>query len=328
MSIVVVSNDKPAAVEPTSAKPAEDKGEAASDTDTSAPEAKAPEQEEAEDSETTATEVKDETEELEPQEKGDDKTEEGTEEKPKKKSGIQRRVDKLTKRASAAEIRAMAAEQELAVLKQRQSLNGVGEPKVETPKPLTAEGEPQPETFDNHKDYIKALAKWEAKQLFKEERQSQEKVRLQTEQAKVAQSYGERERAFSEKTKDYRDVLESVDDIIAPPTVLQAIRENGPELAYELAKNRDEMIRICKLPPLAAAIEMGVLKSKVHSKTSGGTQETKRVSSAPAPIAGVGGGGKATAPPKSLEEAAKISFAEYKKLRDEQLKPKRRQASG
>jgi hypothetical protein len=326
VSIVVVSNEKPAA-EPAPAKPAEDKVEASSETDKPAPEAKASEQEEVTDSGTETTEAEEKAEESEPTDKVELDAEEGTEEKPKKKSGIQRRVDKLTKRATAAEIRAMAAEQELAVLKQRQALNGAGEPKVETAKPITAEGEPQPETFDDHKSYVKALAKWEAKQLFQEERRSQEKVRLQTEQAKVAQSYDEREKAFAEKTKDYRETLESVDDIVAPPIVLQVIRENGPELAYELAKNREEMIRICKLPPLAAAIEMGVLKSKVHSKASSGT-ETKRVSSAPAPIAGVGGGGKATAPPKSLDEAAKTSFAEYKKLREEQLKPKGRQASG
>lgn len=114
-------------------------------------------------------------------------------------------------------------------------------------------------------------------------------------------------------------------------TVQQVIleSENGPALAYELAKNVAEANRIAMLPPIAAARELGKIESRIASKASEGkqntTQETKRVSSAPKPIAPITSG-KTSAPPKNLDEAAKDSYAAYKKLRTEQLKKARRQA--
>lgn len=333
MTIQTVSNEKPA--ETPAPAPEADKAttpagkEAPASQET--PPASAPTEEdrqnEPEKSEISGTETEEgnepETEGAESLESDAQKVEGQTEEKPKKKSGFQKRIDKLNARYADKEREAEYWRQQ--ALKTAPK----ADPRVEPAKLATAEGEPQPETFDDHKSYVKALTKWETKQLLAEERQGQERSRLQTEQANQAKTYSERAKVFSEAHPDFDDVIAEVGEMPISPTV-QAIllsSENGPAMAYELAKNPEEARRILGLSPLQAALEMGVLKSRIASKASAEKkQETKRVTSAPSPLAPVGGGGKATAPKKSLDELAKTDFAAFKKAREEGLKQSRRRA--
>lgn len=325
MSIQVRSNE-PAPETKTVEAPAAVKAEGSetkSVEQLSAPEARSSEQKETSESEPEGKEATKDTEEetQETEAAGTElKTDEPESDKAgKKKGGFQRRIDKLNARVSAKE-------QEAEYWRQ-QALKGASEPKKDQvdSKPSQSEGKPNVDDFTSHADFVEKLTDWKTKQALKEHTQALEQSRLQTEQANAAKSYSDRAKAFLEKHPDFNEVLADIETPLSA-TVKEIIvsSEMGPELAYELAKNPEEFERVCKLPPLAAAREMGKLESRLTvSAPQEKKTELKKITKAPNPVNPVGTGGKGAAP-KSLSDPT-ISQAEYEKLRAEQMK-KRRQA--
>ena len=324
MSIEVISNE-PAPKTP--AAPASEATAQGSGETTSSVPAENAEQNESEASETPETETP-EGEEPEPKD-GDPDPKEGNDDKAgKKKSGSQRNREKIEK-LRAAKTR---AEQESEFWKQ-QALKSAGEPKPDPkvePKPAAAsEGKPRPEKFDTHAEYVEALTDWKTDQKLNEREQKAEKTRLESEQAKLGQSHADRITSFKASHDDFDEMMDNLADVPRTPALEHVIKssENGPELLYELAKKPEEAKRIAMLPYGAMLREIGKFEAGIAAKSASEPKpETKRVSSAPKPIAPVGGGGKASAPPKTLEEAANHSFAEFKRIRSEHLKQNRRRA--
>lgn len=277
----------------------------------SAPGVKAPEQKPAatsEAAESEANEVEDDSadrEEAEPEQ-----TDESDKDKTPKKSGFQKRIDKLNARARAAQ-------QETEYWKQ-QALKGAGSnqetPKVET-KAEPSEGKPVADKFDTHAEYVEALADWKTDQKLKERDQKQEQSRLQTEQAGLLKSHNDRIKSFADKTDDFGEMMGNLDDVRSP--VMQQIiveSEHGPALLYELAKDPEEALRISKLSPLAIARELGKLESKLTPTASEKKPEPKKKTEAPAPVTPVGSkGGSAHKP---LDE---MDYQEFKRARAAQL---------
>jgi len=231
----------------------------------------------------------------------------------KKKSGFQRRVEKLNKRLSVAE-------QEKEYWREL-ALKNTQNPEKTQPAETTQkaqEGKPSPDDFETHEDYVEALTDWKLEQREKANQEKEFKTKIQNEfQAKV-DAHNERVTKFAEKNADFHDVLEGVDDVKVSSAVQELIlgSENGPELMYELAKNREEFARINKLSPLAAAREFGKLEARL-AKASEVQKETK-TTKAPKPLTPVSaktsGAGK-----KSIFDPD-ISQSEYERLRMEQLR--------
>lgn len=310
MSIIVRSNDPAPAA--TAATPLA--GDQASTETPSAPEANAAEQTESE--ETDAPETEDEESDTEAEASTDTPAKDESEnERAKKKSGSQRRKE-----------RAERAEAEVARLRkliEDTALNRVGEPKTEPnvmSQSATVEGEPDPDHFETHREFVKAMARWEAKQIREEERQQSQKTTLETERNKTVETYQSRARAFAEKTKDFDDVLGGVEDMIVSPTIEGVIltSENGPEIAYELAKNREVFERINRLPPIAAAREIGRIEARLAAQSSDTKQEIKKTTSAPKPIDPVGKSSSGSVK-KDISDPT-ISQADYERLRRAQMK--------
>jgi hypothetical protein len=287
----------------------------------SAPEAKAPEHKESTESGTGETEAEEvehsEAEESEDHEpKDDDK-----EEKPgKKKGGFQRRIDKLSQQKQQAQ-------QEVEYWKQ-QALKTASDPKKESvdSKPVASDGKPSPDKYPTHSEYVEALTDWKTEQKFKDRDQKSEQKSLAERHAEVVQTYTERKKAFAAITPDFDEVIGEVDGTTVSHAVrdILVLSENGPELAYELAKNPKEFERINKLPPMLAAQAMGRFESKLTPKASEDkTTETKKITKAPKPLEPVGTGGKGSAP-KTIFDAAKLSQREYEAFRKQEKK--RRQA--
>lgn len=329
MTIQVRSHD-PFAPKAPEAKAEGVEAQEQSEAAKSAPEAvDASEQESASESETEETEAKEvsETEES-PDEEGETEAKAQDDGTPvKKKGGFQRRIDKL----NAAKT---AARQEAEYWK-REALKNATAPKTEAPKVETAaltsdaQGKPNPDTFDTHAEYVEALTDWKIEQRDREREQKAQQAKLMSEQERAAQTYQERLEAFKAKTPDFEDVEAELDDALISarmrpsPALTELIlsSENGPELAYELAKTPDEFIRICKLPPLAAAREVGKLESRLAPKAAAETKtETKKLTNAPKPLEPVKAGGKGSAT-KSIHDP-NLSQTEYEALRREQLKRK------
>ena len=312
MSIKVESTgiDQGAALsEPAAAKPVETQ---------SAPAARAAEQTESTASDTAETEAK----ESEADESEDDASDEDVEakestesedDKPKKKSGSQRRKERA-ERAEAEVARLQKLVEEMA-------LKGAGEskadPKVEPKKPAAGDAEPDPDQYETHREYVRALADWAADQKLKERDQQSHKKTLEIEQAKSEQAHFDRVKVFKEKTEDYEDVLAEVGTLPISPAFesLLLSSENGPELLYTLAKDPAEFARVAALPHGAVHREIGRIEARLAAKPSEAKSEPKKTTKAPKPIDPVGG--KSGSGEKSIYDPD-ISQAEYERLRAKQ----------
>lgn len=243
----------------------------------------------------------------------DDESEsEEVEEKPKKKGGFQRRIDKLNSKISAKESEAEYWK--------KLALDGAGKKpveEVESKQESNTEGKPSVDDFDDYSNYIEAIADWKAEQKFREFESKREADRVANDRKQVFSAHAKRVESFAEKTEDFQEVIESVDDIHASDTVQEVIvsSENGPKIMYELAKNREEYARICKLPPLSAARELGKIEARLDSKPPE-KSKPKKVTKAPEPITPVGSkGGRVD---KSIYEAENMTQKEYEAARAKQ----------
>ena len=118
-----------------------------------------------------------------------------------------------------------------------------------------------------------------------------------------------------EKVSDkYEDFDAVVGNLVPnnPVTVAIMEAENAGELAYYLAKNPTEAMRIVNLHPRAAIREIGKLEAKLLAEPA----KAKSPSRAPAPITPLTGASPSTA--KSLSDPD-LPYEEFVKIREKQL---------
>ena len=253
-----------------------------------APEEKAETAETSEPSE-TEQEVKDE-----------DESEQSEEKKPKK--GFKKRIDKLTKKNAELE-------KKLAFLEGRVTAEKPVEAKVEA----QPEGKPTPDKYATHEEFLEALTDWKVDQREKAKEAKSQEEKAKSEILSKVDVYTKGVEQVQEKFDDWEDVMDGVNHI-APSLAVQQLlleSENGPELAYHLAKDPKEFARINALSPVAAAREFGKFEVK-HQSAQKESKETK-TTKAPAPIKPVGS--KASAVTKDPED---MDFREFKKWRESQ----------
>jgi len=219
-----------------------------------------------------------------------EKEEVGTENKPKK-SRAQKRIEKL-----AHEKRELA--QELKELK---------ESKAET----AAADELDPDDFEDYDAYLDAATNKTKTDKSKEPTNS--KV------DNFQQVLDEIEVKFDDtrdKYEDFDELVQKQPDDGGPHITLNMVEalnevENSGEVAYSLAKDIKESIRISKLSPTKQIIEIGKLSDKLLSIKPEG--KTKKTTSAPEPINAIGGGDMIR---KTLADAN--SFSEYESMREKE----------
>jgi len=187
----------------------------------------------------------------------------------------QKRIDKVTGDKWDAIRRAEKAETKLAEMQQVQA-------------PQTQSKEPQLEDFDyDEQAFNSALIDHKVEIKAKSIQREQQDEQAQQVQARTATNFKEASVKFStdNEIKDFNEVLDGIPTL--QPTVLQYVMEDpkGPELAYFLGKNQDLSNEIARMNPIAAAVEIGKISSKLS--------EPKQIkpSSAPEPIEPVTAGG-------------------------------------
>jgi len=230
--------------------------------------------------------------------------------KGKKKGGFKRRIDKLNGKLSAVE-------QERDFLRAQVLKNQ----SPETPKPETtvvAEGKPKADDFETHDLYVEALTDWKLEQKLSARDAKQRESQVKTQVQKSIETHMGRVEEFKKSHADFGELMEDVDDIPISITVQQVILEsdNGPELMYELAKNKDEYKRICALPAIAAARELGKFEAK-YLKSDSSEKIEPKTTKAPTPIKPVKS--NATGSGKKSIDDPNLSQREFEKLREEQL---------
>ena len=196
---------------------------------------------------------------------------------PEKKEEEKHR-SRQARRFDRARERAIAAETELRLLKERI-----------TPKPAqreAEEGEPKRDQYGTYEEFIEARAEWRGgkaaeRALMKAIERDQEDRSKET-QAKQAKEWSGRIDSARNEIDDFDDVCAESE---APVTshMSGAIMESdrGPHIAYYLAKNPEEAERISKLSPSRQVAAIVNLEEKV-------AKPVKTPSKAPAPINPVG----------------------------------------
>jgi hypothetical protein len=252
----------------------------------------------------------------------DAESEDSKEDRPKKKeSGYEKRIRKLTKQRGDAqrELDYWKAE----ALRKAQSAQ---EPKSEEPreKKQSLEGKPKAEEFESHAEFVEALADWKYEQRKALDEVKQKETQIKTEFQKNVESFQSKVKDFSKAHKDFQEVISDVDDIPMSIGVQETLLASdvGPELMYELAKDRENYERINALTPLSAARELGRIEARIHANKESSSQEPKKQSSAPTPLKPVGKHGSGGVK-KSLSDPS-LSYADFEKLRREELRAKRR----
>ncbi len=235
-----------------------------------------------------------------------------------KKNGAEKRIKKLvTERNTVREERDYWRQEAL-----KRSGDTEKEPAAKTPPKQAAsiEGKPTPDDFETHADYVDALADWKVEQKLKERDQREQETRVKTEYQKRTDSFRTQVKTFQETHDDFADVIEAVDDIPMSPIVQDIFleAENGPELMYELAKDRKNYERICRMNAKDAAFAMGQFTARIAKQTEAKKPEVKK-SNAPAPINPVGQ--RSNSSPKSIYDpaVANMSQRDYEKLRRAQM---------
>jgi hypothetical protein len=230
--------------------------------------------------------------------------------KPKKKKGFKKRIDKLNLRVSEKEQEVEYWKAQALKQQQPKTESALAQEKA----PTEIEGKPRADKFETHEEYVEALTDWKLEHRERERETKSREAQVKLEYEKTAQSFQAKIAEFKESNDDFDDVVSDVDDIPLPMTVQDAIRTSdvGPALMYELAKNRDDLERIVRLSPIAAAREIGKIEARISKEPE--TRSEKKSTKAPPPISPVGSKGTA----KVMKSPEDMSIEEYKQWRNNQ----------
>ncbi len=290
----------------------EDAGETADDSDPS---------EDKSDSDSEGAEDAADDEESEETEEDEDelKADDDNEDRPKKKSGFKKRIERFQRRLSEKE-----REAEYWRAEALKSQGPKPEPTLDkTPQTAMPDTDQKPlaDDFESIEEYVEAVTDWKLKQaeakIVEKQRLAQAKTEFQVQveqfQAKVAE--------FSKTQEDFGEVVDDASDVVLTPGLQESILSSdfGPQVMYELALNKKEFERINGLTPLAQAREIGKLEARIsqrlESESSSVEKPRHKLTT------------KAPPPPKPLsgksDKAAKrsiydpeLSQAEFERLRE------------
>jgi hypothetical protein len=163
---------------------------------------------------------------------------------------------------------------------------------------------PDPNQYDDNAKYTADLL---AHQLDEREVSRSEKLSKEATDEKldaVKEAWQTRVADFKTEIPDFDDVVYSDKVQMSRDTgVIIGEMEDGPQVAYFLAKNAAEARRIDRLPERAKIIELGKLAGKLSAPVP------RKVTSAPAPINAVGGN-----QPARTDSLNSMSMADYGKF--------------
>ena len=166
------------------------------------------------------------------------------------------------------------------------------------------DGSPKEDEYDNFLDYVKATARWEAKQEFTE----QNKVAPSIDPVKVEriQQIAQQEQEFAQRTPEYRALYEKHSDFLGnmPKPVAEALLEadNATLAIYALMKE-GTLEDLEDLSPSRMAMEIG----RAEERGKGYLGFVRKTTNASAPIESLKGTGSSSKPlaSKSVEELMK-----------------------
>lgn len=243
---------------------------------------------------------------VEEQPDGEVQPEKKEEDPPPIPKGVQKRIDRAVREKYEAQARAKMLEERLAALEQRVA------PQPQTPAP-SSDKAPTIDQFDSFDDYVAAKAEYIAskkiEQALSEREQRQQQQYQQTQQEQLQADWNKRIVEATVEMPDFEDVI-AASDVPMTPAMRDAIFESdvGPKLAYYLASNPDEAIKIANMSPIGAIRALGRIEERLA------LSPVKKITSAPPPVASVAGTASVTKNPD------KMTPEEWLRWRNDQIK--------
>lgn len=250
---------------------------------------------------------------------GDDEESQDEASKSRKKNGFKKRIDRLNRNISERDNRISTLQQELE--KYKQSIQG---DKSQGSK--ATEGEPNPDDYDTNAEYIRALNKYERELEKAEAKKEAELAEVAASNNKLVETHTGRVNEFKKSHADFDQVVTEFREVFgefqASQGVLRAIMKSphGPKIVYDVLKDHDEYERLSEMSEDEVLREIYKKEARIEFSLESQKNTQPKTSKAPAPVSPVGRG--AVTVTKSLNDP-NLSFAEYEKLRKQQLKNKK-----
>lgn len=198
---------------------------------------------------------------------------------------VQDRINKALRRQSAAEARTSSLETENAALRAQLASGNKGPLTADT-KPVKDEvaAAPDPKKFEYGEldaGYIRALARWEAKQEIADSSKNQAKEQQTADERKAAKEFKAALTSFKDKGSELYEDFEEVVFQGAKDEVWQLSDELGAalvssdfgqQIAYELASDPKEADRVYKLSPARQLTWLGRQEAKLEETAGSGAK--------------------------------------------------------
>jgi hypothetical protein len=245
-----------------------------------------------------------------------------------RKSGVQKRIDTLTRRL-------YEQQDELDALKRaRPEATGQRPQQTQQPRPRPT---PQDKRADgktpryaSYEQYVEDLAEWKAEQKLLQNRQAELNQAEQERTQEVFHTYNEAAKTARVKYEDFEEVV-GRRDVHIPQAAQVAIIEAGdagPEIAYYLGKHPEVCAELVEMSPMRAVARIGSIEaelaaarpSRSSQSMSSPSSSSRTVSSKskPAPITPVGGSSS-----KSAVPLGELPYRDYKRIRDKEERENR-----
>ena len=159
-----------------------------------------------------------------------------------------------------------------------------GQESIQKPEPKPEPDKaPNRNDFDNYEDYIRADARYNAKQeatQIMDNREKENEVKKSNESHQKV--VGDFQANLHEKFPDINERMEALKDVEMPNGMAYAIAESeyGPEILNHLVDHPDEFTRITALPATSAIKEVG----KLEVQLTPAAKQTQQPTKAPEPL--------------------------------------------
>jgi hypothetical protein len=209
--------------------------------------------------------------------------------------GVQKRIDKLTQQRYEREARIRELEAQISE----------NERKAQASQP-----EPDPSQFETLEQYLDAKVEFEAGKRLREIEQERT---IQQKNAERLSSFNERSAAVRQANPDFDAVLQSA-AIGVSDAVMETILESddGPAVAYHLAKNPTELYRLNAMGDRQQMLELGRISARLSTKVP-----ERKVTQAPPPAPAVKATGSVS---KYGPDMTDKEYDDYRKRQDAQRK--------
>lgn len=254
-----------------------------------------------------------------------DASEQEGSDKPKKKNGFAKRVDRLNRNISERDQTIASLQKEL-----EQARKPAQSDQSQKSESKLSDGEPNQQDFESNAEYIRAYTKWQFDQAKSTQEKELAEAKARDARKEIQTSYDGRLNEFKAAQADFDEVVadfaDTYGDFKASPAIINTLMlaDHGPEVLYGVLKDHAEYDRLSKLSESEIIREIHkkdariALRKESEAQSQTQTQSKPKTTSAPKPPAPISSA--STKVNKSYDD---MSFDEFMAARNAESRRRR-----